>query len=140
MGFMELKQWDSLSKWHNHYKPCNPRNPRQKKWRNNMANIKESPYVCHIFICTNDRQGKRKSCADGDSLRVRTLLKKEISDRGLKKQVRVFPKRMHGALRKRPQRDDLSPENLVLRSIPGRCGTDPVQGRRNSAGPYGLAQ
>ncbi len=54
-----------------------------------MANIKESPYVCHIFICTNDRQGKRKSCADGDSATVRTLLKNEISDRGLKKQVRV---------------------------------------------------
>ena len=56
-----------------------------------MAIIKEFPYVCHIFVCTNDRQGERKSCADGNSPLVRTLLKKEISDRGWKKQVRVSP-------------------------------------------------
>ena len=54
-----------------------------------MANIKESPHVCHIFVCTNDREGKRKSCADGNSPMVRTLLKKEVGDRGWKKQVRV---------------------------------------------------
>lgn len=54
-----------------------------------MANLNESPYVCHVFVCTNDRGGKSKSCADQDSPSIRTHLKKEISKRGFKKQVRV---------------------------------------------------
>lgn len=54
-----------------------------------MANIKESPYICHIFVCTNDREGRSRSCADGNSSLVRTTLKKEIGSIGLRKQVRV---------------------------------------------------
>ena len=54
-----------------------------------MANLNESPYVCHVFVCTNDRGGKSKSCADQDSLFIRTDLKKEIGKRGFNKQVRV---------------------------------------------------
>ena len=54
-----------------------------------MANIKESPFVCHVFVCTNDRGGKRRSCADGDSLRIRADLKKKVSKRGGTKSVRV---------------------------------------------------
>ena len=54
-----------------------------------MAELKTSPFVCHVFVCTNDREGKSKSCADQDSPFIRTHLKKEIGKRGLKKQVRV---------------------------------------------------
>ena len=48
-----------------------------------------SPYECHIFVCTNDRNGKRKSCADGKSPAIRAALKQEIADRGWKPRVRV---------------------------------------------------
>ena len=54
-----------------------------------MANIKESPFVCHVFVCTNDRGGKRRSCADGDSPRIRADLKKKVSKRDRTKSVRV---------------------------------------------------
>ena len=48
-----------------------------------------APYGCHIFVCTNDRQGKRKSCADGNSMSVRQALKAEIKARGWTAKVRV---------------------------------------------------
>jgi len=32
-----------------------------------MAEKKESPFVSHIFVCTNDRGGERKLCADNNS-------------------------------------------------------------------------
>jgi (2Fe-2S) ferredoxin len=54
-----------------------------------MAKQKESPFKCHIFVCTNDRKGKKRSCADFDSHRIRKELKEEISDRGWKGRVRV---------------------------------------------------
>ena len=54
-----------------------------------MAEIQKSPYVCHVFVCTNDRGGERKSCADSDSPAVRKALKGEISSRGWKGRVRV---------------------------------------------------
>lgn len=48
-----------------------------------------SPFICHVFVCTNDRQGKRKSCADDDSQAVRSALKQIAADRGWKPRVRV---------------------------------------------------
>ncbi len=54
-----------------------------------MAVEKESPYVCHVFVCTHDRAGKKKSCADGDSSYSRKALKEKVSDRGWKGRVRV---------------------------------------------------
>ena len=48
-----------------------------------------SPYVCHVFVCTNDRRGERKSCADGNSAHIRKALKKEVNRRGWKGKVRV---------------------------------------------------
>ncbi len=54
-----------------------------------MAEQKESPYICHIFVCTNDRGGERKSCADQNSPLISKTLKKEVGNRGWKKQVRV---------------------------------------------------
>ncbi len=50
---------------------------------------KIAPYECHVFVCTNDRQGNRKSCADGNSAKVRSTLKDEIKNRGWKGKVRV---------------------------------------------------
>ncbi len=54
-----------------------------------MADKKESPYLCHIFVCTNDRNGKRKSCADNDSRLVRSNLKEAVNNKGWKGKVRV---------------------------------------------------
>ena len=54
-----------------------------------MKHQKESPYVCHIFICTNDRKGARKSCADGNSAEIRTAIKAEIAANEWKPKVRV---------------------------------------------------
>ena len=54
-----------------------------------MANQKESPYVCPVFVCTNDRGGKRKSCADQNSPQIRASLKQEFNNRGWAGKVRV---------------------------------------------------
>ena len=54
-----------------------------------MVDKKESPYLCHIFVCTNDRNGKRKSCADNDSRLVRSNLKEAVNNKGWKGKVRV---------------------------------------------------
>ena len=54
-----------------------------------MATEQHSPYVSHVFVCVNDRHGKRKSCADGDSPKVRKALKQAIYDRGWKGRIRV---------------------------------------------------
>jgi (2Fe-2S) ferredoxin len=54
-----------------------------------MASKSESPYFCHVFVCTNDRHEKRKSRADGDSHSMRSFLKQEIYNRGWKGRIRV---------------------------------------------------
>ena len=37
--------------------------------------VQKTPFRCHIFVCVNDRQGTRKSCADGQSIEIRQILK-----------------------------------------------------------------
>jgi len=54
-----------------------------------MAEKKESPFISHIFVCTNDRGGERKSCADNNSLLVRSKLKEAVNEKGWKGKVRV---------------------------------------------------
>jgi len=54
-----------------------------------MEDEQKSPYESHVFVCTNDRGGVRKSCADGNSQAIRTRLKTEINNRGWKGRVRV---------------------------------------------------
>ena len=49
----------------------------------------DTPYQCHVFVCTNDRQGKRKSCADGGTVSLRESLKARIAEMGLKGKVRI---------------------------------------------------
>ena len=46
-------------------------------------------YVCHLFICVNDRHGERKSCADGKSAEIKDYLKDQLEKRGWKSRVRV---------------------------------------------------
>ena len=54
-----------------------------------MAEKMESPFISHIFVCTNDRGGKRKSCADNNSRLVRSKLKEAVNEKGWKGKVRV---------------------------------------------------
>jgi (2Fe-2S) ferredoxin len=49
----------------------------------------EAPYVAHVFVCTNDRQGARKSCADGGSAALKDALKDAVAAKGWKGKVRV---------------------------------------------------
>ena len=48
-----------------------------------------APFECHVFVCTNDRKGERKSCADGDSVALRKWLKDEGKKRVWAGRVRV---------------------------------------------------
>jgi (2Fe-2S) ferredoxin len=54
-----------------------------------MNQEKKAPYVCHVFICTNDRKGARKSCEDGRNTELKAAIKNEVKERGLNRQVRV---------------------------------------------------
>lgn len=42
--------------------------------------VKQSPFRCHIFVCVNDRQGARKSCADGGGAEIRRILKQRFQE------------------------------------------------------------
>ena len=49
-----------------------------------------SPYVCHVLVCTNDRHGLRKACADGESAQLREHLKALVQQAPeLKGRVRI---------------------------------------------------
>jgi len=54
-----------------------------------MAHKNESPYIAHVFVCTNDRSGTRKSCADCDSQTVKAKLKDAVQEKGWKGKVRI---------------------------------------------------
>ena len=54
-----------------------------------MSTQNESPYVSHVFVCTNDRGGERKSCADGNGQLIKSRLKDVVNDKGWKGKVRV---------------------------------------------------
>ena len=54
-----------------------------------MAVQDESPYVAHVFVCTNYRKGERKSCADNNSQLVKDTLKVAVEERGWKGKARV---------------------------------------------------
>lgn len=65
----------------------------------NQAN---SPYVCHIFVCINDRHGERKSCADGKSQKIKDYLKDQVGKRGWTPRVRVSHSGCFGLCAKGP--------------------------------------
>ena len=54
-----------------------------------MPKQNESPYVSHVFVCTNDRKGERKSCADNNSQLTKSKLKDAVDEKGLKGKVRI---------------------------------------------------
>jgi (2Fe-2S) ferredoxin len=54
-----------------------------------MSNANESPYVAHVFVCTNNRGGERKSCADNNSPIVKSKLKEAVNEKGWKGKVRI---------------------------------------------------
>lgn len=54
-----------------------------------MAEQCESPYVAHVFVCTNDRGGEKQSCADNGSPLVKEKLKELCDQKGWKGKVRV---------------------------------------------------
>ena len=54
-----------------------------------MPEQNESPYIAHVFVCTNDRKGERKSCADGGSELIKSELKNAVAAKGWKGKVRV---------------------------------------------------
>lgn len=81
-----------------------------------MSQMQESPYACHILVCTNDRQGKKQSCADGSALAVRSRLKIEIKDRGWRGRVRVSQSGCMGLCRKGPN-IILYPANLWFSGV-----------------------
>ncbi|MBT3193468.1 MAG: (2Fe-2S) ferredoxin domain-containing protein [Verrucomicrobia bacterium] len=67
-----------------------------------MTKRSESPYVSHVFVCTNDRGGQRKSCADNNSQLIKDKLKNVVSDRGWKGKVRVSTSGCMGLCAKGP--------------------------------------
>jgi (2Fe-2S) ferredoxin len=66
--------------------------------------VKENrtPYVCHVLVCVNDRQGARKSCADGQSVALKDRLKDEAAKRGWTGRVRVSQSGCLGLCQKGP--------------------------------------
>lgn len=48
-----------------------------------------TPFVCHLFVCVNDRRGGGKSCADGVGSSLKDLLKQGVAARGWAGRVRV---------------------------------------------------
>jgi (2Fe-2S) ferredoxin len=52
-------------------------------------NQQDSPYKCHLFVCTQSRNGTKKSCGDEGTAELKTIIKTEIKDRGWKGIVRV---------------------------------------------------
>jgi (2Fe-2S) ferredoxin len=48
-----------------------------------------SPYVTHVFVCTHDRGGEKKSCGDEHSPEIRSKLKSIVKDKGWKGRVRI---------------------------------------------------
>ena len=67
-----------------------------------MEDKRKTPYVCHIVVCINDREGSRKSCADGDSPLIRSRLKDIIKERGWEGRVRVSQSLCMGLCAKGP--------------------------------------
>ena len=54
-----------------------------------MPKQNESPYVSHVFVCTNDRGGERKSCADNNSQLIKSKLKDVVNEKGWKEKVSI---------------------------------------------------
>ena len=87
-----------------------------------MPKQNESPYICHVFVCTNDRGGERQSCADNNSPLIKSRLKDIVAEKGWKGKVRVSTSGCMGLCARGPnviiypQRiwfSEVSPEDLA---------------------------
>ena len=67
-----------------------------------ISNQNESPYIAHVFVCTNDRKGARKSCADSNSQLVKDKLKTIVDQRGWKGRIRISTSGCMGLCEKGP--------------------------------------
>ncbi len=54
-----------------------------------MIKHQQTPFIAHVFVCTNDRKGARKSCADADSQGIKDGIKEAVNNKGWKGKVRV---------------------------------------------------
>ena len=54
-----------------------------------MSKQNESPYLSHVFVCTYDRGGERKSCGDENSQLIKSKLKDIVNERGWKGKIRI---------------------------------------------------
>ena len=61
-----------------------------------------TPYICHLFVCTNSRGGEQKSCGDEGTPDLKAAIKAEIKKRGWKGIVRVSASGCLGACESGP--------------------------------------
>lgn len=54
-----------------------------------MSKQNETPYVAHVYVCTNDRGGVKKSCADNNSQFIRSELKDAVHQKGWDGKIRI---------------------------------------------------
>lgn len=54
-----------------------------------MRKHTQVPYLAHVFVCTNDRKGERRSCADNDAVVIKETLKEGANERGWRGKVRI---------------------------------------------------
>jgi (2Fe-2S) ferredoxin len=67
-----------------------------------MPKQNESPYVSHVFVCTNDRRGESKSCSDNNSQLVKSKLKDTVNEKNWKGKVRISTSGCMGLCAKGP--------------------------------------
>ena len=67
-----------------------------------MPKQNESPYVSHVFVCTNDRRGESKSCSDNNSQLVKSKLKDIVNEKSWKGKVRISTSGCMGLCAKGP--------------------------------------
>lgn len=67
-----------------------------------MPQQNESPYLSHIFVCTNDRGGNSKSCSDNNSQLIKEKLKDMVNDKGWKGKIRISTSGCMGLCAKGP--------------------------------------
>lgn len=78
---------------------------------------KPSPFVVHVFVCTNDRHGERKSCGDGGSnAQIAKALKAAVDERGWKGQVRITQSGCLGLCGQGPN-VIIEPKHLVFSAV-----------------------
>ncbi len=87
-----------------------------------MLKQKKLPYVSHVFVCTNDRGGERKSCADNNSKLIKSNLKNAVNEKGWKGKVRISTSGCMGVCAK-GSNVIIYPQNVWLSEVsPGDVG------------------